>query len=143
VLKVMSRVHTRLYRLSGGRIGKTFRLGRSATKPAPVCLLTTTGRKSGQPRTVPLIYVRDGDAIVVIASRGGSPTQPVWYGNLAVHPEVEIEIGRDRRAYRARTAEGDERDRLWAKAVDVYADYADYQTHTTRQIPVVVCEPLS
>lgn len=141
-LKLMNVVHSRVYRLSGGRVGRTWRVGSALRRPAPVCLVTTTGRRSGQPRTVPLIYFREGDAVVLVASQGGRPEHPMWYLNLQTHPEVEIEVGREKRAYRARTAEGDERARLWQRAVDVYADYGDYQQRTQRQIPVVVCEPL-
>ena len=141
VIKAMSSLHTRLYRRSGGRIGKNWRIGAAARKAVPVCLLTTVGRKSGQPRTVPLCYLREGDAVVLVASQGGLPTNPQWYYNLKANPEVQIEIGKQRGAYRARVAGRAERARLWPKLVELYADYESYQSWTDREIPVVVCEP--
>jgi F420H(2)-dependent quinone reductase len=141
IIKVMSRVNIRLYRLTGGRIGKKWRIGAGFKKPVPICLLTTTGRKSGEPRTVPLCYLQDGPNIVLVASQGGLPTNPQWYGNVRANPAVEIEIGKRRTAYRARKATASERAELWPKLVDMYADYASYQSWTDREIPVVVCEP--
>src|SRR5437868_5418594 len=93
-----------LYRMSGGRIG-------GKMKGAPILLLTTTGRKSGKARTMPLLYVEDGDRFAVIASAGGQQEQPAWYLNLRENPEVEVEVGRERRKLRARVAEGEERER--------------------------------
>lgn len=142
VIKLMSNVNTGVYRATGGRLGSTWRIGAGFRKPVPVCLLTTTGRTSGRPRTVPLCYLREDSAIVVVASQGGLPTNPQWYLNLSANPAVEIEIGRHRSAYRARTASRDERARLWPKLLDMYADYAAYQSWTDREIPVVVCEPV-
>jgi deazaflavin-dependent oxidoreductase (nitroreductase family) len=127
-------VHTGLYRLTGGRMGGRMR-------NAPVLLLTATGRKTGKRRTMPLLYGRDGDNFVVIASKGGDPKHPAWYLNLQGQ-EAEIQVGRDRKRVRARDAEGEERERLWAQMVGVYPDYAEYQKKTTRQIPVVVLEPV-
>jgi F420H(2)-dependent quinone reductase len=141
IIKVMSAVHTRLYRATGGRLGKNWRVGSAVRQAAPVCLLTTTGRKSGQPRTVPLIYLQDGRDLVVVASQAGLPTNPQWYGNLKANPEVQIEIGKRRSGYTARTATSDERARLWPKLVDLYADYNSYQSWTEREIPVVICAP--
>lgn len=141
VIRAMSALHTRLYRATGGRLGQNWRIGAAARKAVPVCLLTTTGRRSGQPRTVPLCFLRKGDAIVLVASQGGLPSNPQWYYNVRAEPEVIIEIGRQRRRYRARVAGPDERGRLWPELVALYADYASYQSWTQRQIPVVVCEP--
>jgi F420H(2)-dependent quinone reductase len=142
IIKVMSAVHTRMYRVSGGRLGKNWRVGSAVRRPIPVCLVTTIGRKSGQPRTVPLVYMRDGANIVLVASKGGLPENPQWYGNVTANPEVEIEIGRRRSHWRARVAEADERAALWPRLVDMYADFASYQSWTEREIPVVVCEPV-
>jgi deazaflavin-dependent oxidoreductase (nitroreductase family) len=142
VIKTMSGLHTRLYRATGGRLGKNWRIGAAVRKAVPVCLLTTTGRRSGQPRTVPLCYLRKGDDVVLVASQGGLPTNPQWYSNLAANPEVQIEIGRQCRDYRARIAGAEERAQLWPELVDLYADYESYQSWTDRQIPVVVCEPV-
>jgi deazaflavin-dependent oxidoreductase (nitroreductase family) len=141
VIKAMSALHTRLYRASGGRVGKNWRIGSAARKAVPVCLLTTTGRKSGQPRTVPLCFMPDGADVVLVASQGGLPSNPQWYANLRADPAVQIEIGRRRSAYRARVAGSDERARLWPRLVEMYADYASYQAWTDREIPVVICEP--
>ena len=141
IIKVMSRVNTRVYRMTGGRVGKNWRIMAGFKKPVPICLLTTTGRKSGRPRTVPLCFLKDGDNIVLVASVGGLPANPQWFGNIQVNPEVEIEIGKQRTAYRARKATDSERDRLWPQLVELYADYASYQAWTDREIPVVICEP--
>jgi F420H(2)-dependent quinone reductase len=141
IIKLMSRVNTRVYRLTGGRLGRKWRIGAGFRKPVPICLLTTTGRKSGQPRTVPLCYLQDGRDIVLVASQGGLPTNPQWYGNIRANPAVDIEIGRQRGAYRARTASRTERERLWPRLLELYADFAAYQSWTEREIPVVICEP--
>lgn len=141
IIKVMSTLHTRLYRATGGRIGKNWRIGSAVRNGVPICLLTTVGRKSGQPRTAPLCYMADGDRIILVASQGGTPTNPQWYYNLLANPAVEIRIGRRSQQMRARRADAAERARLWPKLVDVYADYASYQSWTEREIPVVICEP--
>jgi deazaflavin-dependent oxidoreductase (nitroreductase family) len=134
IFKVTGTIHAALYRLTGGRLG-----GRM--KQAPVLLLTVEGRKSGKRRTTPLLYGRDGDNVVVIASKGGDPKHPAWYLNLR-GAEAEIQIGREHRRVRARDAEGEERERLWRQMVELWPDYAEYQKKTTRQIPVVVLEPI-
>lgn len=135
-IKLMSSANTGIYRRTGGRIGGRFKGG------APVCLLTTTGRRSGEPRTMPLLYLRDGDDIVIVASKGGFSTNPHWYHNLVAHPEVTIEIGRDRRQMLSRVATVDEKAELWPRLVAMYSDYADYQKRTERNIPVVICSPM-
>ncbi|GAB10069.1 hypothetical protein GOARA_051_00130 [Gordonia araii NBRC 100433] len=140
-IKIGSRLNTRLYRATGGRLGGTWRVGAALRKPAPVCLLTTTGRKSGQPRTAPLIYLLDGDRFVVVASQGGLPHHPAWYLNLREHPEVTIEIGSERHDLVARTASADEKTALWPRLIDLYADFDTYDAWTEREIPVVICEP--
>jgi deazaflavin-dependent oxidoreductase (nitroreductase family) len=134
MFKATGAIHAALYRLTGGRLG-----GRM--KQAPVLLLTVEGRKSGKRRTTPLLYGRDGDNVVVIASKGGDPKHPAWYLNLR-GAEAEIQIGREHRRVRARDAEGEERERLWRQMVELWPDYAEYQKKTTRQIPVVVLEPI-
>jgi deazaflavin-dependent oxidoreductase (nitroreductase family) len=141
IIRVMSAAHVRLYRLTGGRVGRSWRIGAAFRKSVPVCLLTTTGRVSGQRRTVPLVYLADGENILLVASQGGLPKNPQWYHNLCADPAVEIEIRGRRRAMRARAAGPDERPALWARLVDMYADFASYQTWTDREIPVVICEP--
>jgi deazaflavin-dependent oxidoreductase (nitroreductase family) len=106
----------------------------------PTLLLTTRGRKTGEARTLPLIYGRDGDDVLVVASRGGAPNHPRWYLNLEADPEVEVQVKGDRFHAHARTATAQERPRLWDIVTKVFPDYLDYQTRTTREIPVVVLE---
>lgn len=107
----------------------------------PTLLLTTTGRKSGQPRPLPLIYGEAGNAYVVIASKGGLPNHPTWFHNLEANPRCELMVGAKKLSARARIAEGEERERLWKQMVEIYPPYAEYQTRATpRVIPVVVLE---
>lgn len=143
LIKVGSRLNTRLYRATGGRLGGTWRIGAGMRKPAPVCLLTTIGRKSGEPRTAPLIYLRDGEDFVVVASQGGLPKHPAWYLNLRDNPQVTIQVGTQRHDLVARTATPDEKARLWPRLVDLYADFDDYDAWTEREIPVVICSPIT
>ncbi|HEV2812214.1 MAG TPA: nitroreductase family deazaflavin-dependent oxidoreductase [Solirubrobacteraceae bacterium] len=132
--EVLTRVNIGLFRATGGRVGG--KMGR-----APILLLHHTGAKSGKTRVSPLIYVPDGDQVVVVASKGGVDKHPAWFHNLRANPETEVELPREgRRRVRARVAEGPERERLWEKAVAIYKPYAEYQTYTERQIPVVVLE---
>jgi deazaflavin-dependent oxidoreductase (nitroreductase family) len=141
IIKVMSRVHTWLYRTSGGRLGRTWRVGSALRHGVPICLVTTTGRKSGQRRTIPLLHLPDGDNVVLVASQGGLPTHPQWYRNVVADPHVEVEFRRTKRAMVAHTANADERARLWPRLLEAYADFASYQSWTDREIPVVVCAP--
>jgi len=108
----------------------------------PTLLLTTTGRRSGKLLTLPLIYGRAGGSYVVIASKGGAPAHPAWYLNLATHAEVEVQVKAERFRARARTATGPERAALWQQLVDIYHPYEKYQAATTREIPVVVLDPV-
>jgi len=109
---------------------------------APVLILTTTGRRSGELRSTPLIFGRAGESYVLVASQGGRPQHPGWYFNLSEQPEVELQVKGDRFRARARTAEGDERERLWAAMNEIWPHYDEYQTKTTRRIPVVVLDRL-
>ena len=133
-IKLMSKANTGIYRRTGGRLGAKF-------GGAPVCLLTTTGRTSGEPRTMPLLYLRDGDDVVVVASKGGFSEHPQWYRNLLVHPEVTVEIGRERLPMTARVADDAEKAALWPRLVAMYQSYDQYQQRTDRDIPVVICSP--
>lgn len=133
--RLMSRLNVWLWRISGARLGARF------LYRAPVMLLTTTGRKTGEPRTTPVLYVEDGANLVTVASKAGSARHPAWYSNLLAHPDVEIEIGRQRRHMRARTAIDDEKERLWPRLTAMYPPYNDYQARTAREIPVVILEP--
>lgn len=136
IQRFITAVHTRLFRLSGGKIG-----GRMAG--CPVLLLTTKGRKTGKERVTPLLYIPDNENFVLIASNGGVPNHPAWYWNIQANPEVEVEVGGRKLRVRAEDVGGAERERLWTKAVGMYAGYADYQKRTERQIPVVILRPMS
>ena len=141
VVKLASRINTRVYRLTGGRLGNRWRVGSALRRPAAVCLLTTTGRRSGQARTVPLLYLRDGEQFVFVASQGGMAKNPAWYLNLSADLHVVAEVGRERFDLVARTASDQERARLWPRLVEMYADFDTYASWTDRTIPVVICEP--
>ena len=134
VIKRMSRANTWIYKRSNGKLGGTF-------QKSPVALLTTTGRKTGEPRVSPLIYLRDGDRVIVVASRGGSDKNPLWYLNLKANPKVSVQIKEEVLQLRARDATPEERDNYWPKLLAVYPNYEDYQSWTDRVIPVVICEP--
>jgi deazaflavin-dependent oxidoreductase (nitroreductase family) len=125
-----------LYRASGGRIGA--RVGR-----APVLLLTTTGRKSGQKRTAPVVYLADGERMIVIGSNAGNARAPAWSLNLKANPAAAVEVGRRRIEVQARVAEGEERAELWRKSNEQYAGFDDYEARTSRDIAVFVLEPAS
>jgi deazaflavin-dependent oxidoreductase (nitroreductase family) len=135
-LKTIGATHNAVYRASGGRIG-------GKIQGMPVLLLTTTGRKSGKSRTTPLLFIRDGDSVVVVASNGGSDSFPSWWLNLRSNPAAEIEIGRERTRVTARKASPEERARLWPEFTSRYAGYAKYATRTERVIPVVILDPVS
>jgi deazaflavin-dependent oxidoreductase (nitroreductase family) len=128
--------HRALYRASGGRIGA--KLG-----SLDHLLLTTTGRRSGLPRQHPLACFRDGDAWIVVASKGGADEHPAWYRNLQTQPEVEIQHGTRRERRRARTADAAERARLWPDLVRFNPAFASYAQRTAREIPVVILEPIA
>ena len=134
VIKWMSVGNTWLYKRTGGKRGGTFR-------KAPVALLTTTGRKTGQPRVSPLLFLRDGERVIVVASRGGSEKNPMWYLNLKANPKVQVQINKEVLNLTARDATEEERAKYWPQLTQMYPDYDDYQSWTDRQIPVVVCEP--
>ena len=125
--------HVRRYRETGGEVGHIW-------EGVPTLLLTTTGRTTGNETTTPHIYGRDGDAFVVVASKGGAPEHPGWYRNLSKTPEVELQVGPDVFPARARTAEPGERERLWQLMAEIWPAYDDYAQKTDRAIPVVVLE---
>ncbi|MDQ1535263.1 MAG: hypothetical protein QOF28_3024 [Actinomycetota bacterium] len=136
VLKTMNGIHRVMLKASFGRFGWEF-------SKMPVLELTTTGRKSGQKRSVMLTSpLQEGDSIVVVASRGGDDTHPAWFLNLRDNPEVEVALkGAPKRPMRARVANTEERARMWPKITAAHKNYADYQTKTTREIPLVLLEP--
>ncbi len=123
------------YRATGGKVTGQF-------AGAPLLLLTTIGARSGQPRTMPLVHSTDGDRVVIIASKGGAPTNPDWYHNLVANPEVTVELGSETFRARATVAAGTERERLYDQQAALMPNFAEYQKNTTRQIPVVVLERL-
>jgi deazaflavin-dependent oxidoreductase (nitroreductase family) len=134
--KRAGRLHTRLYRATGGRIGHN--AGQITN-----LLLTTLGRKSGELRTVPLAYLEDGDSYVVVASNGGADRHPAWWLNLRKQPDATVEIGKRKLPVRAALATAAERDRLWPKLTEVNPFYSRYEQITDRQIPVVILRPKS
>jgi deazaflavin-dependent oxidoreductase (nitroreductase family) len=121
------------FRANGGKVGGPF-------AGSPMLLLTTTGAKSGRPRTTPLVYTNDGDRIVIIASKGGAPTSPDWYHNLRANPVATVEMGTEKFQVRASQVEGAERQRLYDAQAALMPGFAEYQKKTTRQIPVLVLE---
>jgi len=127
-------VHTQLYRVSGGRLGRKL-------QGVPILLLDHVGRKSGKRRTTPLMYLDDGEDVVIVGSRGGSDHTPAWWLNLRDAGEGEVQVGGERRRVRPRLAEGEERARLWPRLVALYPNYDLYRTRTEREIPVIVLEP--
>lgn len=133
-LRWIGKFNVPLYRLSGGRVG-----GR--INKAPVLLLTTTGRKSGQQRTAPVVYLAEGENLVVIGSNAGHSRTPAWSLNLQDNPDAEVEVGRERRQVRARVAEGEERAELWRKHNEQYSGFDEYEARTNRDIALFVLEP--
>lgn len=135
IMRVMSLVNTWIYRISGGRVGGRWMYG------APILLLTTVGRKSGQRRTTPLLYLDDGDRVILVGSQGGMSKDPLWVKNIAANPDVEVEVGSVKRSMRARRGSVEEKAHYWPALCRMYPDYADYQARTTREIPVLILEP--
>jgi len=132
--RAATRLHSFVYRVTNGKIGGRM-LG------SPVLLLITTGRKSGRERTVPLLYLRDGENLIVVGSNGGAATHPAWWLNLRANPEAIVEVGDQKLRVRAKKADPEEKDRLWPKLVAMYPSYEDYQRRTDREIPVVLLKP--
>jgi deazaflavin-dependent oxidoreductase (nitroreductase family) len=141
-IKYMARFQTAIFKLTNGYVGNKWRIAAGFRKPVPTLLLVHKGRKSGRVFTTPLLYLGSGDDLVIVASQGGLPKHPQWYFNLVAQPETSVHLkGRRDVPVRARVASGEEREALWARLVDLYADFAKYQTWTDREIPVVVLSP--
>ena len=134
MLTLAGKLNVPVYRATRGKLFG--RIGR-----APVLLLTTTGRRSGTQRTAPVLYLADGERLVVIGSNAGNERAPAWALNLAAQPDAEVEVGAQRRSVRARIAEGEERDELWRRMNEQYGGFDDYRTRTARQINLFVLEP--
>ena len=134
-IKWMSRAQTWIFKRTGGKLGNKFLRG------SEVGILTTTGRKSGQPRESPLLFLQEGRRIVLVASQGGRATNPMWYGNLKANPSVSFQTKSDVLELTAREATDAERDDYWPKLDAMYPDFVNYRSYTTRKIPIVICEP--
>jgi deazaflavin-dependent oxidoreductase (nitroreductase family) len=135
VLRRLMGGHTTIYRATRGAIGHKI------PGFGPMLLLDHVGAKSGTRRTSPLLYGRDGDSYVIVASKGGNPKNPAWYHNLRANPETTVQVGSSKIPVRARVPEGEERDRLFSMMEGVYSGYTDYQKRTDRKIPIVVLDP--
>jgi deazaflavin-dependent oxidoreductase (nitroreductase family) len=133
------------YLSSGGTDGHMYTMNMPGrpTMTVPSLMLTTTGRKSGEKYIFPLFYGNTGESYFIVASKGGAPKHPQWYLNILANPEVEIQVGTKNLKARARTATGPERAALWEKSLEFWPPYADYQTKTEREIPVVVLDPIA
>ena len=136
VFNRLTALHVGIYRLSGGRIGEKVPRGTGR-----MLLLDHVGAKSGKQRTIPLLYIEDGDDVVLVASKGGSHKHPSWYHNLMANPETSVQIGREKRAVTARRAKPREKKALWPRLVAVWPDYERYQRRTAREIPLVILSP--
>ncbi len=134
-IKWMSKAQTWIFKKSNGKLGNTFLRG------TEVGILTTTGRKSGEPRDSPLLFLQEGERIVLVASQGGRATDPMWYLNLKANPRITFQTKRDRYALTARDATDAERDEYWPKLDAMYPDFANYRSYTDRKIPIVICDP--
>ena len=134
LLALITAVHRFLYRASGGRVGA--RAGRLT-----FLLLEHTGRRSGRRYLAPLLYVEDGERLVVVGSNAGDDRDPAWWQNLKARPETSVQVGTRRLAVRARSAVGEERARIWRRLLEGWPQYARYQERTAREIPIVVLEP--
>ena len=132
---ILGESHVRIYRETNGETGYWW-------NGVPTLLMTSTGRKSGESRTIPIIFTPYGDSWVIMASRGGSPTHPAWYLNVSENPNVQVQVKGDIYEAVARTAPTGEREKIWAEAVKTWPRYDLYQSRTERQIPVVVLDPV-
>jgi F420H(2)-dependent quinone reductase len=133
-IRAVTRMHLWLWKATRGWVGGWF-LG------TRMCLLTTSGRKSGLSRTKPMVYALDGDRVLVVASKGGSARHPLWYLNLVAEPECEVDLGPGPKPYVASTASAEDKQRLWPKVLAVWPQFDDYQRWTDRDIPVIILEP--
>ncbi len=136
VLRWASKMQATVFRMSNGRLAKSFLGG-------PVCMVTMTGAKSGKTRYLPLIHIAHGENKLLVASSGGMPKNPVWYYNLKANPEIKIMADGKNLDYRARQVSDEEKAALWPVLLDVYPDFDEYQARTDRNIPVFSCEPIS
>jgi deazaflavin-dependent oxidoreductase (nitroreductase family) len=132
---LLNESHVKAYRETNGETGYIW-------NGAPTLLLTTKGRKSGEPRTIAIIYTPYGSSFVIIGSQGGAPTHPQWYQNILKEPRVQVQVKADKYEAIARTAESPEREQIWAECLKIWPRFDEYQKRTTRRIPVVVIDPI-
>lgn len=135
IIKWMSRANTWIFKKSGGKFGDKFLRG------APVGILTTTGRKSGEPRESPLLFLQEGKRIILVASQGGRANNPMWYLNLKANPQVKFQTKTEVLTLTAREATDTERDEYWPKLDAMYPDFVNYRSYTDRKIPIILCDP--
>lgn len=142
IIKYSAKAHVAIFKLTNGRIGNKWRIGAGAQKPVPTLLLEHRGRKSGKQFTTPLLYMRDGENLVIVASQGGHPKNPQWYYNLVANPNTRVHVkGQRNLDVSARVAAPEERAALWPGLVELYADFEKYQRWTDREIPVIILSP--
>jgi F420H(2)-dependent quinone reductase len=134
-IKWMSKAQTWMFKKSGGKLGNKF------LKGTEVGILTTIGRKSGEPRDSPLLFLQEGQRIVLVASQGGRATNPMWYLNLKADPQITFQTKTDTHALVARDADDAEREQYWPKLDAMYPDFENYRSYTDRKIPIVICDP--
>lgn len=135
IIKWMSRANTWIFKKSGGKFGDKFLRG------APVGILTTIGRKSGEPRESPLLFLQEGSRIILVASQGGRANNPMWYLNLKANPQVTFQTKTELLTLTAREATDVERDEYWPKLDAMYPDFVNYRSYTDRKIPIILCDP--
>ncbi len=135
VIKWMSRAQTWIFKKTNGKFGNKFLRG------SEVGILTTIGRKSGEPRDSPLLFLQEGSRIVLVASQGGRATNPMWYLNLKANPAISFQTKKERLELVAREATDAERDQYWPKLDAMYADFVNYRSYTDRKIPILICDP--
>lgn len=134
LMRLFTALNVFVYKLSGGRL-------MNSMMGTPICLVTMTGAKTGRKRTIPLMYNPHGDDVILVASLGGAPRNPLWYYNLVAHPDVEIQDGARKRRMRCRQASPEEKAALWPAIVANFPSYGAYQRRTDRDIPVMICSP--
>ncbi|MFF5037337.1 nitroreductase family deazaflavin-dependent oxidoreductase [Nocardia salmonicida] len=138
IIRYGSRAQAWIYRRTNGRVGGNWRIGAGFRKPVPTLLLEHRGRKSGKIFTAPLLYLVDGQDLVIVGSQGGLANHPQWYLNLLADPNAHVRIRAEHYPVLARVADADQRQRLWPRLTELYADFDAYQSWTEREIPVVI-----
>ncbi|MGB0970249.1 MAG: nitroreductase family deazaflavin-dependent oxidoreductase [Mycobacterium sp.] len=141
-IKWMSRFNTWAFKATGGRLGSKWRGGSNRfSAPPPVGILTTVGRKTGKTRESPLLFLREGGRVILVASQGGRATNPMWYLNIQANPRISFQIKNETLQLIARDATDDEREQYWPRLDGLYPDFANYRSYTDRKIPILICDP--